>query len=667
MKTQIAVVIGMLLIARTEAGIFTNVLHALHVTTVTTPCDGTFADCKQKIEAAHNGDTVTLPSGTISWTGTVTVGTAITLQGNTTTNIMFNAPLGKWQGNEVENTILLDNVASNNPLIRIGSVYPVVHTAGGQRITGIALEPGPNGANKLSAIEYNDGSIAPNAPIRIDHCFFGDLNLTPAVLNLAWRNYGVMDHCVRRNTHQAGMVLCYWGRNTPDMGDLDFQQPAGFGGPNFFFVEDNLFQDATDISFGGKLCVRHNHIYGNGAITSGHLVCHGPARSMPQFQGGRAYEDYLNDYHFPGVAGFSIDGRDSGSHVRWGNTYENGGVTMADSISMNAMRMAWNWGAPFEGTNGIGWDIYATRADGTHVDGEAPFVFATGTATAGTNSGSMVDSTKAWTANQIQGYVIVRTTDNQVSGITANTSNSITLFGIGGGLVVNWAPGNPYKILKVLKLFDGLGYGAGSAINRASPAYPNYTSEPCYEWNNVNTDTGHHVGYNAPAYMKYVWREGIEYFNDTPMPGYTPFTYPHPLVTGVSPSPTPTVTATVIPSASPSPTATATQTPTPTATPTNTPTPVPTGTPTATATATPTPFGLWGWGERVRSDRFAYLGWSGSTAGAFDIFRDSNKVATVFGASEFTDSLGHGGSQTFVYTVCEQGTTNCSNQISVSF
>ena len=27
-----------------------------------------------------------------------------------------------------------------------------------------------------------------------------------------------------------------------------------------------------------------------------------------------------------------------------------------------------------------------------------------------------------------------------------------------------------------------------------------------------------------------------DYFNDTPMPGYTPYTYPHPLVSGGSPS-----------------------------------------------------------------------------------------------------------------------------------
>src|SRR5205823_11054263 len=64
---------------------------------------------------------------------------------------------------------------------------------------------------------------------------------------------------------------------------------------------------------------------------------------------------------------------------------------------------------------------------------------------------------------------------------------------------------------------------------------------------------------------------------------YTPYVYPHPLVSGASPTPTPT--------ASPTPTSTATFTPTvtPTFTPTPTPTPTSTFTPTATATATATP------------------------------------------------------------------------------
>jgi hypothetical protein len=29
--------------------------------------------------------------------------------------------------------------------------------------------------------------------------------------------------------------------------------------------------------------------------------------------------------------------------------------------------------------------------------------------------------------------------------------------------------------------------------------------------------------------------QGLDYFNDTPLPGYTPYTYPHPLTKGLPP------------------------------------------------------------------------------------------------------------------------------------
>ena len=69
----------------------------------------------------------------------------------------------------------------------------------------------------------------------------------------------------------------------------------------------------------------------------------------------------------------------------------------------------------------------------------------------------------------------------------------------------------------------------------------------------------------------------------TAKPGYTAYTYPHPLVPGGSPSPTPTPT----PTATPTPTSTPAPTPSATPTPTRTPTPIPTPTPDPTATPSP--------------------------------------------------------------------------------
>jgi hypothetical protein len=84
-----------------------------------------------------------------------------------------------------------------------------------------------------------------------------------------------------------------------------------------------------------------------------------------------------------------------------------------------------------------------------------------------------------------------------------------------------------------------------------NPAWPNQAEEPVYEWNNtwspVPQNTGPKVGFQCD-----IVQLGRDVFTDTPMPGYTPYVYPHPLVSGASPSPTPTATATPTPPPTPS-------------------------------------------------------------------------------------------------------------------
>ena len=94
-------------------------------------------------------------------------------------------------------------------------------------------------------------------------------------------------------------------------------------------------------------------------------------------------------------------------------------------------------------------------------------------------------------------------------------------------------------------------------------AWPRNQLEPVYEWNNswtpVPQNPGEKVGFQCDIVQR-----GRDVLPDTPMPGYTPYTYPHPLVTGGgTPTPTPTPTATATPTATDTPTGTPTQTPTP--------------------------------------------------------------------------------------------------------
>jgi Beta-propeller repeat len=136
-------------------------------------------------------------------------------------------------------------------------------------------------------------------------------------------------------------------------------------------------------------------------------------------------------------------------------------------------------------------------------------------------------------------------------------------------------------------------------------------------------------------------------------------------------TPTPTVTPTS-PPPSPTPTPTATPTATASATPTVTPTPSPTPSPSATPAPTPTPtpvqITLHARGYKVHGLQTVDLFWSGPTSGYIDIYRNGALIATVPNQGGFyTDHINRNGRGTYTYRVCQAGTGNCSNQVTVRF
>ena len=112
------------------------------------------------------------------------------------------------------------------------------------------------------------------------------------------------------------------------------------------------------------------------------------------------------------------------------------------------------------------------------------------------------------------------------------------------------------------------------------------------------------------------------------------------------------------------------QAPTPQGTPSPTPTPTPSPTPTPTATPTPTPgvITLTTSGRRVQGRHTVDLSWSGSNAANIDIYRDGVVIATVPNNGSYKDFIGvRGGNARYTYKVCDAGTQNCSNEVTVRF
>jgi hypothetical protein len=182
--------------------------------------------------------------------------------------------------------------------------------------------------------------------------------------------------------------------------------------------------------------------------------------------------------------------------------------------------------APFFGANGANpWDYNATEPDGSHVNGHPPYLFTSGTLTSASNDYpyTVTDLTKNWPWNRWRGYSIRRPSDGATAVISSNTENSLV---IDQWRSQSFAVGDTYEIRKVIQVIDQPGLGAQvGTMNRNNPRWMQQENEPCYSWNNTDQDNNL-VNFNTASATIV---EGRDYFNNTPMPGYTPFTYPHPL------------------------------------------------------------------------------------------------------------------------------------------
>jgi hypothetical protein len=513
-------------------------------------CEATFyvSDCSaQNVQYVHDnlaqdGDTITLPAGTFSWTTHVDITKAITIQGQTT----LNSDTGICN----DQTVLVDNIVQAPG--GTGFFHCTASPNKPLRITGITL----TGVGGRQETAYNGAIRLGGAgdQVRIDH-IHNTGGLRQSIFIALWGNiYGVADHIVEDNL--AGQNSQSQVQNGIEAnGDVEFSQPAGYGGDRFFFFEDwyinnwgHLFSTGGgfDGGHGAKFVLRHCHFY------DVKILCHGTEGARNR--GGRAQEIYNNDYHWSYFT--TMDGIRSGTLIAHDNTYD--GIAPR-GYGLQTCRMFHTGDGTWGGATGRNaWDS------------NDPTMYASGTATAVNtipgNTVTITDSTKNWTVNQWVGYSVSNAAGT-VLYVQSNTSNSVTgpEAGYGGPY---FSVGDTYQIRKVLAAIDQPCRGAGDLISGDSPppAWPHQAIEPCYSWNNVFTPTGAHINWspemNAPLL------EGRDYFSNTAMPGYTPYTYPHPLVTG-QPQPTPTPSAT--------------------STPTPTPTPIPSPTPTVSSTSTPAP------------------------------------------------------------------------------
>jgi hypothetical protein len=483
--------------------------------------NGSVADIQSKHNSAADGDTITIPAGTFTWSVQLNITKAITLQGS-----------------GVGNTIIKD--AGSAGLI---NWYLVAGKP--SRMTGIEFRDGGRTVANWGVQTF--GSNTNGSTMRMDHCKFDHLVGFAVTPN---DTIGVFDHntCLNGPNSTIYAFDKNWNNQGPYAGG-SWADSSHFGSSQFFFIEDNSFiLDAPyaviDCYAGARWVFRHN------TVTRGHLEVHGTESGI--FRGGRAFEVYGNTFNGPTLGNYIVNGR-SGIFVVHDN--QTTGIS-APKVNLANYRTE-QPDAPWGQVGGTSlWDVNdVSDHTGNGSGGGANGLYATGTATSGTANGgafnypTMTVTGATWAPNVWVGYSLHKNSpgasppEQPASFIFANTKDTITYLpplnawnGNNGFVQMSFSNGTGFTIYRPLHGMDQPGRSQGALILDGNNPPPsggiNQVTEPCYEWNNTMTEGGSfHL--TASPYDTLI-RSNEHYFNSTVKPGYTPFTYPHPLTTGTA-------------------------------------------------------------------------------------------------------------------------------------
>src|SRR4029077_10204982 len=337
-------------------------------------------DVRRAIASAADGDTVIVPAGTAAWSSTLTITKGITIQGQTA----VNSDTGICN----DLTILQDNLPANS----IGFFNCTTNMGQFLRITGITFTNAPG-----NTVERLNGAVnlyGNSNTVRLDHLHLTNVNSLNGI-TVAGSVYGVADHIVMDNLPSQRV------QNRVDngglYGDAVWAQPAGYGGPDFFFFEDwyinntinggNSASGGVDAHSGGRFVVRHSHLY------DVQILNHGTESG--RYRGGRAQEIYNNDYHWSEPV--TLYGVRAGSLVAHDNTFYG---SKPSGYGLQTYRTFTSFDGVWKGADGRNnWEYNVTESDGIpHIDGHSSYLFDNGTisAASGNDPAWVTDTSKNW-------------------------------------------------------------------------------------------------------------------------------------------------------------------------------------------------------------------------------------------------------------------------------
>ena len=481
-------------------------------------------DVATAVAAASDGDTVLVPAGTATWNTTLAVTKGITIQGATTITGSRDNPTVN------DATIILDNVARTSTASAI--VKATIKLGKSFRLSGFTFRRG-----SLTTLA-NNGAIrltGTSQAMRLDHCHFDRLYQNPNISTGGGWIYGVIDHCVLdlnfAGAESFSIQHDAWG-GSGIFGDGSWADDTYFGSEKFVFIEDCTFNRTVggglDCYSGGRYVARYNRFNNMGTQAHG-------TETTSRHRSARAIEVYNNTFNWT-VGPYRAGELRGGCLLTHDNVWT-GTVKAENGISLNCYRLYY----PFT--------VWGAASGANTLDSNDPRgVYLSGTAGTGSGTNTLVVPGAGWIANQWVGYTAINMTrvfstgagkgQHPSSWILSNTSNTIKVKSDDNidGPDTTFGAGDTFQIRKVLVALDQPGRGKGALITISEPmaagvSWPNQALDPVYSWNNKRASDNSDVllGSVSPTI-----KEGRDFYNNTPKPGYTPYKYPHPL-TGLAP------------------------------------------------------------------------------------------------------------------------------------
>lgn len=440
------------------------------------------ASVQSAVNSAAKGDTVTVPAGSCTWSGGVTVSKGITVQGAGTSTTITSAGSSLFTIN-----------GNGSGSYRISNMKFIGSSTGG---TDIIIN-GAWDSMRIDNINWNTGSTR---AIYVGQSIIGDI---------LFRGYSrphekiLIDHITyRAGSSSAGRpFILIHGR-----GHLAWQEDDGFGTDNFVFIEDSSFDHTasmgyvTDTERAGRFVFRHNSVINAG------LSMH-DLGSTPYSRGNRAVEVYNNTLTCSAGA--------SACSGRTGVQSTRGGTGLFFSNTIRGFGM-YSW--PM---------IYRVAYNNSYVGGG--FCADTGT--------RRICQDTAWhcsAGNRRPCY-----DDNDCVGAgTCNRNYSCSTDADCGNY-----DGTKNICMQIDGNSDS-GWPCRDQAGRGKDNYATgvQASSPIYWWNNTVDGVSNKPMLVASQYASYI-QPGRDYCNGSPAAlcgskaawQYTPYTYPHPLQDGEIP------------------------------------------------------------------------------------------------------------------------------------